>query len=342
MNEKLTPRERFGLLLIDEIPDRVVIYPLVTSHAAKISGCSVADYCSDGQIMGKSQVEAWRYYRHDAVSIFSDVGLIAEAMGSKYQIRENDVPILVEPVIKDESGYDSLRIPDPYSDGRLKVYIDAINYCYDTVGDIVPVIVYIPAPFTTAAQLCGISGFLKDTIRNSDRAHHLLNICAEAGEKLIDACMSIGGHPMLVDPLASCSVISPRIFSEYALPYIKRLLHFMHSYDLDTMLHICGETELVLKEIGETETDLLSFDCTDCFKAKTELGEAIRLIGNISPKEMLVSSGEKIHELVKNTVICLKDSPKGCIIATGCEIPVNTPVKNVKELIETAKVFGKY
>ena len=39
----LTPRERLGLFLIDERPDRLPIMPLITSYSAQFAGVSVRD-----------------------------------------------------------------------------------------------------------------------------------------------------------------------------------------------------------------------------------------------------------------------------------------------------------
>jgi len=342
MNDRLTPRERFGLLLIDEIPDRVVTYPLVTAHASRILGCSVAEYCTDGVTLGKAQTAAFRYYQHDAVSVFTGTGLIAEAFGSKYDIRKNDIPILVEPCLKDGAAPESLSLPDPRKDGRLKVYADAVDYCYQAVGDIVPIIAFIPAPFTTAAQLRGISGFLMDTLRNPERAHSLLDISTRAAEALIDDCMARGALPMLVDPLASASVISPAVFARFALPYLKRLIGFMHRYDLDIILHICGETEPVLAHIDASGTDLFSFDRNDCIATRGAIGDSVRLIGNIDPQDMLFSHPASIRQKVKETVTAMKDTPKGFVISTGCEIPIKSPPENVKAFIAAAREFGKY
>ena len=46
MKDLLTPRERFGLLVIDEPQDRVPVFPLVTAHAARVAGIPVRDYYS--------------------------------------------------------------------------------------------------------------------------------------------------------------------------------------------------------------------------------------------------------------------------------------------------------
>jgi len=340
--DRLTARERFGLLLIDEIPDRVVTYPLVTSHAVQITDYTVKEYCTNGKIMGFAQTAAWKHYRHDAISIFSEVGIIAEAMGSKYKIRDNDVPILIEPAIKNEDDFEKIKLPNPYKDGRLHIYIDAIKYCYDSIGDLVPIIAYIPASFTTAAQLRGISTFLKDTIRAPKNAHQLLKISTIAAKNLIDVCMKSGALPMLVDPLASNSVISPRIFNNFALPYLKQLIKFMHKYDLDTMIHICGNTGPIIDSIPDTNVELFSFDKTDCNVVKKKIGSKIRLIGNVSPEEFLYLSPTEVEEKVKQTINSMKNTPKGFVIATGCELPIKTPPENVKAFISTAKKYGRY
>ena len=127
MPGEMNPRERWGLLLIDEFPDRPPVYPLVTSHAAAAYGCDLIEYCTDGGILAEAQMEAQRCYGHEGLSVFTDVGIIAEAMGSKYHLRKFEVPTLDEPFVTNEAKIDELRVPDPSSQGRLPVYIEAIN-----------------------------------------------------------------------------------------------------------------------------------------------------------------------------------------------------------------------
>ncbi len=342
MNGRLTPRERFGLLLIDEEPDRVVTYPLITSHAAKVLGCTVRDYCTSGNKMAKAQIAAWKKYGHDALSIFTGVGLIAEAFGSELHFADYDIPILLNPCIRNIEEIGDLKKPDPYNDCRLPVYLESIDICFETLGDILPVIVFIPSPFTTAGHLRGISEFLMDSIRHPEEAHMILKICTEACIDLIDACMKLGAHPMLVDPLASSSVISPMTFNKFAKPYLRQLTDYMHRFDLDTMLHICGETEEIIDDIPCTGTELFSFDKNDPGQTKSELGNNTRLIGNISPEEILMSDPATISNKVRSLVTQMKDTPKGFIISTGCVVPINTPEENISAFIDASHMHGKY
>ena len=163
MHEILTPRERFGLLLIDEQPDRCNVMPLVTSHAATVAGVRLKDYYTDGTVMADAQLAAMEEYRHDAVSIFSEVGIIAEAMGSVFAYPDDDLPILKTPALS-TARPSQLRIPDSARDGRLHVYLEAIQRCYGAVGDRVPILAYVPAPFTTGMMLSDPNRFMMETI----------------------------------------------------------------------------------------------------------------------------------------------------------------------------------
>ena len=337
MKGEMNPRERWGLLLIDEFPDRPPVFPLVTSHAAKIHGCNLIEYCTDGKIMAEAQLKAYKRYGMEGLSIFTDVGIIAEAMGSKYELREFEVPIIIDPIVKDSEQVDKLIVPDAGSAGRLPVYLEAIDRLYVSVGDIVPIFAYIPCPFTTAAGLRGVESFLMDTLRNVELAHFLLKVSLEAAIALCDECVLMGALPILVDPLASGSVISRRTYNAFAQPYETKLIEYLHRYDLDITLHICGDTSFMLDLIVETGADLFSFDQADFGDAVTKMGEKTRLVGNIPPNALLESSKLEIDDAVNSIINIGLSSPKGMVVSTGCEAPISSNEWKVEALIETGK-----
>src|SRR5512136_3075914 len=116
MKDLLTPRERFGLLVIDEPQDRVPVFPLVTAHAARIAGIPVRDYYTDGAAMARSQLVAQETYGIDLISFFSEVGLVAEALGSQFDYPEDDLPVLTRPKWAGLTQVDD-RLVDPARDG---------------------------------------------------------------------------------------------------------------------------------------------------------------------------------------------------------------------------------
>jgi len=337
MAGEMNPRERWGLLLIDEIPDRPPVFPLVTSHAASVYNCDLIKYCTDGNILAEAQMAAQRVYGHEGLSVFTDVGIIAEAMGSKYLLQETSVPILDKPTIDDPVKIDSLKIPDPGSDGRLPVYLEAIEILYLTMGDVLPVFAYIPCPFTTSAGLRGIDDFLMDTIISPQAAHQLLEISLEAAIRLSDDCILAGALPILVDPLASGSVISRGTFKEFAQPYLHRLIAYLHRYDLDITLHICGDTSKHTDLIAETGADLFSFDKLEVMTAIQDMGEQVRLVGNLPPNGLLESSNLHIENACISILKQGITNPKGFVLSTGCEVPHRCDRRKLQTMIELGK-----
>jgi uroporphyrinogen decarboxylase len=336
MKEILTPRERFGLLVIDEKPDRCNIVPLITSHSAKVKGVKLRDYYTNGEMMARAQIAAYEEYGHDAISIFSEVGIIAEAMGSEFDYPEDDLPVFKKPILT-ETDIDNIQIPNPEKDKRLPVYLEAIEYAYQALGDKVPILAYVPAPFTTGMMLSEADKFLIQTIKEPEYIKKVLKKSAEAAIEFCYHIIDAGGLPILVDPLASSSVISPKTYKEFALPYERAVIDFLHRYDLDVILHICGNTTPILDLLPETHADLISIDRVDLKTVLEKLSTRLRIIGNYDTSKLLFSSQKNIANEVKNMVKLGMNAPKGYIASSGCEVPTNAPKENVKAFIKAAK-----
>lgn len=340
MRGRMNARERWGLLLIDEFPDQPPVFPMVTAHAAKAAGMNLIRYCSDGKAMAEAQLAAQKKYGQDGLSVFTNVGIIAEAMGSEYYLRDYEVPILKKPVVEDGFDIDSLQIPDPKKDGRLPVYLEACSRLHDAAGDILPVFAYITASFTTAAELRGVEEFLVDTIIDPEKAHRLLQLSLEAAIRLCDECIIAGALPIIVDPLASGSVISRQTYSDFALPYEKALIKHLHRYDLDITLHICGDTTSYLDLIPSSGADLFSFDkapvaaCRDC------MGTSVRLIGNLPPNGLLGSSRLQVPEEIRRIETEGIINPKGFVLSTGCEVPIMCHTGKLEAMISEGRKFS--
>lgn len=339
MKDLLTPRERFGLLVIDEPQDRVPIFPLVTAHAARVARIPVREYYTDGAAMARSQLVAQETYGTDFISFFSEVGLVAEALGSQFDYPEDDLPLLARPKW---TGLESLdnRVADPLRDGRLRVYLDAVSYAYEASGDTVPILAYVPAPFTTAQQLVDQEAFLLGLLTQPERVKGLLGYATRSIVRFCRAIIGAGGLPILVDPLASGSVISAEHYRAFALPSEADVIRYLHRYDLDVVLHICGDTRTTIGIMPETGADLLSIDRIEIADAVAGAGQTCRVIGNYDTSAILLSDPQTIEREVAEMVTAGSRCPKGFVAATGCEVPVDTPPENVRAFVRSVRQVG--
>ena len=94
----------------------------------------------------------------------------------------------------------------------------------------------------------------------------------------------------------------------------------------------------------DTGAGLLSLDNTiDLAEAKREVGERITLVGNIRPADsMLLGTPETVEDNVKECLSKGYDSPRGYILALGCELPIKTPPENVHALSQAVRKYGRF
>lgn len=342
MRELLTPRERFGLLVIDEPQDRVPIFPLLTAHAAHLCGVGMREYYTDGTIMARCQLRAREFYSTDFISIFSEVGIVAEALGSEYTYPEDDLPVLAKPrwpALK--TAVKECAVP-PALGGRVRVYLEAINYAWEAVGDVVPILAYVPAPFTTAQQLVPPEEFLLGLLERPELVKRLLEYATGAVKAFSRLVIRAGALPILVDPLASGSVLSPQMYQEFALPPERAVIAFWHRYDLDVVLHICGATEGILHLLPETGADLVSIDRVELKRVVQTLGDRVRVIGNFDTSELWLGTPAEIKDRVAEMVSLGRICPRGYVAATGCEVPIATPPENLRAFVAGVREAGVY
>ena len=129
MTSEMTPKERIGAFLSGKPIDHVPCVPLILNHCARVIGVTVKEYATDGAVMGRAHVAAYRRYGQDLITIFADTAITAEAMGTKLHFPDDDVPRLQEPVVNCLEDAEKLEVPDARTAGRLPLYLDAARHC---------------------------------------------------------------------------------------------------------------------------------------------------------------------------------------------------------------------
>jgi uroporphyrinogen decarboxylase len=194
----------------------------------------------------------------------------------------------------------------------------------------VPILAYVPAPFTTAQQLVDQEAFLLGLLTEPEQVKSLLAYATRSIVRFCRAIIGAGGLPILVDPLASGSVISAEHYREFALPSEAEVIRYLHRYDLDVVLHM----------MAETGADLLSIDRIEMADAVAGAGDTCRIIGNYDTSAILLSDPTTIERAVTEMVSAGRKCRKGFVAATGCEVPVDTPSDNVHAFVRATKHAG--
>jgi uroporphyrinogen decarboxylase len=342
MNDQMTSVERLKAYAKSEGIDRLPCVPIVGNTAARVIGEKVSSLRRDGKLLAQAHVESQKLFGYDNIRIFTDLYVLAEAMGSTVQVPEDETAFHEAPAIENIADIGKLHPVDPWQDEPLPVFLEAMKIAADQAGDRVPVTGALTGPFTNASFLIGTERLARLMLRDPDLVHQLCEISLQSAIEYARAIIGAGCAPSLTDPVASGTVISKKCFETFALPYLKRLISFIHDQGKSVTLHICGNTRKIWDLMADSGADCLSIDNeVSLLEAKHVVGDRVRLMGNVRPTEvMYLGTPEVVKAATLNCVRDAGDSPKGLVVASGCSLPTETPFENIHAMMNAVREAG--
>jgi len=343
--EEMTPRERMDAFSRGEEIDRVICVPDMGVTMVPFIGAKASDYFHSAELMANLEIELFKRLRHDSVGISTSLRGVAEAMGSKIAYPDYNISYLLEPAVKSVNEIETLKVADPLKDGRLPILIEALRLTRDALIKDVDVGAAMSGPFSVAASVVGTENLLKWMIRYPEKVHTLMEIVTESNNRYIDEVAKLGLSIGFADPVSSTSLISPRLFRRFSLPYLKKNIEKIKEKTGSAPgIHICGKSKDIWEDVVNAGISNFSIDnVEDLEEAKRIMGDRVIITGNVPPVDVIhLGTKEEIFESVKECIRKGHDSTKGYILSTGCQIPMNTPIEKVEIFMEAAKIYGKY
>lgn len=344
VKDEMTPIERMTAMVEGKDYDRVPCIPLLGEPSTRLIGATVSEYWHSPKLMVEAEIAAFERFGHDGLGLGPDAYAIAEAMGADIIFPEDNVPHNGKPFIEDYSILSSLDSLNPYKDGRIPLFLQACEMLTEVASDIVGVGCSVAGPFTIAAYLRGIDNILKDLHKNPEELHQLLQLVTESCKNCIDALSVYDIGISMADPLASGTVIGPKMFKKFVKPYICQIIDCaIEKTGRKPSFHFCGNTYKLWDEVAKLDISTFSIDnVVDIGLARRQIGDKVCLMGNISPTEVIMRGNkETIFQAVAECINKAADNPKGFVLSTGCQIPIVSPMENVDYLMEATRVLGK-
>lgn len=343
--EEMTPLERAVALATGKTVDRLQCKPSLGEQPSRLIGASIREYLSQAKVMANAQVEAFKLYGQDSVSIGPDQFGVPEALGAKLRYFEDNLPQMSEPILRREEDLCLLKKAiDPSQDGRLPIFLAALEIIRDRVGHLVKVSTGIGGPFTAAAYLRGGQQLLTDLYKRPAWVHILLQYLTEQILIYLEYCWQRGFSCSIGEPLASNNVISVRHFREFVKPYLSQIGNRVKEQTgKGYSIHICGDTQKIWLDMVETGAVSISLDNQmDLAEAKKVIGYLVALSGNIPPVDVLLNGNDElIHQAVRSCIHKAYNNPRGYVVGTGCRVPLNTPSQNIMAMLNAVRLYGK-
>ncbi|MEG0371757.1 MAG: uroporphyrinogen decarboxylase family protein, partial [Clostridium sp.] len=259
----------------------------------------------------------------------------AEGFGAKVNMGSNIYePHVIEYSIDSVDQWSKIPKID-FQEGRAKAVIDAIKIL-KLKGDDVPIIGNLTGPISTASSIIEPVTFYKELRKKNIQAHEFVNFVTDElilfAEKQIEAGVDIIA---ISDPSGTGEILGPKLFEEFVVKYINKLIASIHKKNVSTIVHICGKMQSVYTKVNQINSDVLSFDSIVSMKeARSNLGDRL-LMGNVSTYTIEFGEPKKVSDLTQK---CVRDGAN--IIAPACGLGMKSPLKNVKSIIESFKGDG--
>jgi len=314
--------------------DRTPFVPAVLEHKAWFVGSVPSRICRDGDLLVQATLREFELIGADALVVGVDpYNVEAEAAGARVHYPEggdNDIPSLVPGggVLTEEMRVDALRLPDPASDGRMPLFLDAAERVQRAIGRETVVRGALSGPFSMAAGLMGAENLLMAVHSEPGRVREVLGLCVRVLIDFGTAYIRRGCGVVIYDSHASPEVISPASFRALALEPARVLVAALRTGGLKHVPLIIGGNTLPIID-GYLETGANNVLCD--FRTPQEpflqkcatTGRAFRR--NLDPTGFLTDPPEIVHRRAVDEITAAGHYP-GFILGTGV-VPFGTPTE---------------
>ncbi|RPJ07837.1 MAG: MtaA/CmuA family methyltransferase [Deltaproteobacteria bacterium] len=217
-----------------------------------------------------------------------------------------------------------LRVPS------IRAVVEAIKILREKYPN-VAIIGKAMGPWTLAYHGFGVQDFLMDTLLNPEKVRKSLEKLQEISVMFANLQVRAGADAICFPDHATGDLVSPEMYRDFLLPLHKKIVTRIGA---PLILHICGNTLNRAKYIAEEHFDCFHYDTkTDVVELKKILGKQASLIGGINNPEVLLFGAP--DDVKKQARFAVKAGVE--ILAPECAIPLRTPNKNLKAIVEVAK-----
>jgi uroporphyrinogen decarboxylase len=292
------------------------------------------EVCKTPDLAVEVSLQPYRLLGVDAVIVFSDILIPAEAMGLKLELGDAG-PNLPDPV-RNRADVEMLRGFDP--EVETKFVPEAIRRIVKNVAPDVPVLGFAAAPWTLACYM--VEGKTKDGFATAKSfLYHdaatfrgLLGKIADATVPYLNAQIAAGASAVqLFDTW--CGELSLPDYEQFALPAVQKVISRIRGGV--PIIYYTKASNHLMAAVALSGANVLSVDWrADLAALRKTLGPKIALQGNVDPA-VLLGPADKIRSNARDAIASLGGS--GHILNLGHGILQQTPVENARLFIETGQ-----
>ncbi|MCE5277729.1 MAG: uroporphyrinogen decarboxylase family protein [Planctomycetaceae bacterium] len=322
--------------LIDMVrqADRRLVAPLAGYPAVNLTCSTVKQNEFNAELQARSLYKLAERTAPDMLFTMMDLSIEAGALGLPVRFPIDESATVEWHPVKSVADLDQYKVIDPVYDGRVWVFLETTRLLKTKLD--IPIGAYVIGPFTLAGLMMGANDIAMATIETPEVVQATVNFCERVAIDFAKSLQQAGADAIcILDPTSV--ILSPSAYWEFAGRSVENMVRHL---DTRTILHVCGQTSHLLENMCRTGTQGLSLDSMVPFEQiMPRLPGDVVLIGNVDPVgTMLQGNRDKVRRDTTALLEAMRPY-ENFILSTGCDLPAETPIENIVELVETTKRF---
>ncbi|HRU06180.1 MAG TPA: uroporphyrinogen decarboxylase family protein [Candidatus Brocadiia bacterium] len=316
--------------------DRRLVAPLMGYPGSKLTDTTLKQNMFNWGIQFWSLSELAQNLKPDALFFMMDLSVEVGALGMPVHFGLDESPTVDQHLVRAPGDLDKFMAIDVLKDCRASVFLNTMRLMKENLD--IPKGAYCIGPFTLAGLMMGAEEIALAAIDDPAFVHETLQYAAHVIGRYATALIESGADMVaILEPTGV--MLSPRQFDEFVAPYVAQLVQ---TFPVSTILHICGNTTPLIRNMAATGVEGLSLDTAVDFPAAAKLlPDNVALIGNIDPISVLrAMTPAQVAAQTRAFLDATRDAPN-LVLSSGCDLPQDTPIPNIKAMIEEGKKWRR-
>lgn len=274
----------------------------------------------------------------DAAILFSDILVVAEALGVGLQFKDSVGPVIERPL---KSAQDVVMLPKINPEDKFDYVSDAIKLLLPELE--VPLIGFCGGPFTIASYMIegkssrDLPKTKKWMMQDPKGFHKLLSHLTTCNIDYLKLQTKAGVHAVQIFESWANALSHPH-FHEFCLKYLHIMVKELQKEKIPVIV-FCRGSSIFAEDIASIQPNAISVDWNaDLSVVRSRVPKTIALQGNLDP-DVLYAPCTTVKREVQN-ILKRMDGDPGYVFNLGHGIKPDINPDAVKTLVETVKSFS--
>jgi len=298
--------ERVYAALRGKPVDRPPVFPQIGDHAGIIHKLTYNRMYEDAKLAADAHLKALDLYKYDITQI----------------------------------DLENLEVPDFMKTKSSRVMIEGTSILANEAE--VPIAAFMTGPITFSFQLMPYELLIKKMLKDPEFTHALVKKSVMIIKKYIISLKEVGAT-LLVICEHDFQMLKPKLIKEFSLDYLPDLFG-IYQYNI---LHMCGKVAPHLNELADDFKRIKKLNTlnigpfVDIKSTQDLLKHKIGIAGNIDHIKLLPRGSPNEIETAVHKAIESSGGDSRFMVAPGCEITADTPIKNVKAFVNATQSYNR-